>query len=72
MPRKLKKLTVLQQGWLNRAYDNGVVVAIIVGCPSGGYVCEGIDNYEDNNFLGPLSRANTMKWIEDHLLRRAR
>lgn len=67
-PRKplTPALTALQRRWLNRAYGNGVEVAVIVGCPDGGYILTHgeWDNPIPVSTLSLCSVEDISKWIK--------
>ena len=63
-PLLIPEPTPLQQHWLRRAYNNGVRVAVICGCPTRGFVFPGL-TWESRETIAAVYEAQTKKQIAD-------
>lgn len=71
-PKAKVKLSKLQEDWLRRAYNNGLNVAVIAGCPDGGIIFSGISwdaqwlRAEAVDFIRP--RKEVAEWISSQCI----
>lgn len=67
-PRAFPEPSPLQLDWLERAHHNGVLVAVVCGCPYGSYYALHLGWTKDlNEFTGPLTHremaAKINRWV---------